>query len=247
VNKDRAIVDHGCSRVEGRNDQRCPSTRLHNSPRLSRSEDQAIGDVIKNLTTVLDTTVKHQKQFDGDGRQFRNADHGAEEPRRPLWPTPWRTSVTRRGPSPTCSTPTGPSFKAPSATWKPFQGTTCRQNATTSTKVLTRIAGRAEDHRSRRVASTAISSTSTCVIALAQGQRSAARRAGFERSSSHRQPSGQVHSTMKADNKKADPYRPDGCRPGGSGHRRGPKVFASVPMLFRQSQAITHSSVTPVG
>ena len=26
--------------------------------------DQAIGDVIKNLNTVLDTTVKHQKQFD---------------------------------------------------------------------------------------------------------------------------------------------------------------------------------------
>ena len=26
--------------------------------------DQAIGEVIKNLNTVLDTTVKHQQQFD---------------------------------------------------------------------------------------------------------------------------------------------------------------------------------------
>ena len=32
--------------------------------------DQAIGEVIKNLNTVLDTTVKHQKQFDDTVNNF---------------------------------------------------------------------------------------------------------------------------------------------------------------------------------
>ena len=32
--------------------------------------DQAIGEVIKNLNTVLDTTVKHQQQFDETGQNF---------------------------------------------------------------------------------------------------------------------------------------------------------------------------------
>ena len=33
-------------------------------------QDQAIGEVIKNLNTVLDTTVKHQKQFDDTLKNF---------------------------------------------------------------------------------------------------------------------------------------------------------------------------------
>lgn len=32
--------------------------------------DQAIGEVIKNLNTVLDTTVKHQQQFDDTLKNF---------------------------------------------------------------------------------------------------------------------------------------------------------------------------------
>ena len=43
--------------------------------------DQAIGEVIKNLNTVLDTTVKHQQQFDDTLVELREADHRPEEPR----------------------------------------------------------------------------------------------------------------------------------------------------------------------
>ncbi len=43
--------------------------------------DQAIGEVIKNLNTVLDTTVKHQQQFDETLQNFEKLDHRAEEPR----------------------------------------------------------------------------------------------------------------------------------------------------------------------
>jgi phospholipid/cholesterol/gamma-HCH transport system substrate-binding protein len=35
-------------------------------------QDQAIGEVIKNLNTVLDTTVKHQKQFDDTLKNFES-------------------------------------------------------------------------------------------------------------------------------------------------------------------------------
>ena len=45
--------------------------------------DQAIGEVIRNLNTVLDTTVKHQKQFDETVVELREADHRAEEPQGP--------------------------------------------------------------------------------------------------------------------------------------------------------------------
>lgn len=40
--------------------------------------DQAIGEVIRNLNTVLDTTVRHQQQFDETVQDFE-ADHGPEE------------------------------------------------------------------------------------------------------------------------------------------------------------------------
>ncbi|BBZ56514.1 MULTISPECIES: MCE family protein [Mycobacteriaceae] len=35
-------------------------------------QDQAIGEVVKNLNTVLDTTVKHQKQFDDTLKNFES-------------------------------------------------------------------------------------------------------------------------------------------------------------------------------
>ena len=39
--------------------------------------------MIRNLNTVLDTTVKHQRQFDETRRRLREADHRPEEPGRP--------------------------------------------------------------------------------------------------------------------------------------------------------------------
>ena len=45
--------------------------------------DQAIGEVIRNLNTVLDTTVKHQQQFDETVQDFETADHRPEQPGRP--------------------------------------------------------------------------------------------------------------------------------------------------------------------
>jgi phospholipid/cholesterol/gamma-HCH transport system substrate-binding protein len=46
--------------------------------------DQAIGDVIKNLTTVLDTTVKHQKQFDETVDNFETLITGLKNRADPL-------------------------------------------------------------------------------------------------------------------------------------------------------------------
>lgn len=46
--------------------------------------DQAIGDVIKNLNTVLDTTVKHQKQFDQTINNFENLITGLKGQADPL-------------------------------------------------------------------------------------------------------------------------------------------------------------------
>ncbi len=45
--------------------------------------DQAIGEVITNLNTVLATTVKHQKEFDQTVNNFEILITGSEEPRRP--------------------------------------------------------------------------------------------------------------------------------------------------------------------
>ncbi len=51
-----------------------PSTTSWTRPRQLTSaladRDQAIGEVIKNLNTVLDTTVRHQKQFDETVKNF---------------------------------------------------------------------------------------------------------------------------------------------------------------------------------
>jgi len=46
--------------------------------------DQAIGDVIKNLTTVLNTTVKHQKQFDETVDNFETLISGLKDRADPL-------------------------------------------------------------------------------------------------------------------------------------------------------------------
>ena len=63
--------------------------------------------MIRNLNTVLDTTVKHQQQFDETRAELRGADHRAEEPRRSDRRPPWPTSATPRERSPTCSPTTG--------------------------------------------------------------------------------------------------------------------------------------------
>ncbi len=41
--------------------------------------DQAIGEIITNLNTVLATTVKHEKEFDGTVDKLEVADHRTEE------------------------------------------------------------------------------------------------------------------------------------------------------------------------
>ena len=46
--------------------------------------DQAIGEVIKNLNTVLDTTVKHQKQFDETLQNFQTLITGLNDRRDPI-------------------------------------------------------------------------------------------------------------------------------------------------------------------
>ncbi|HZQ32585.1 MAG TPA: virulence factor Mce family protein [Mycobacterium sp.] len=46
--------------------------------------DQAIGEVIKNLNTVLDTTVKHQKQFDATINDFEKLITGLKEHADPI-------------------------------------------------------------------------------------------------------------------------------------------------------------------
>ncbi len=45
--------------------------------------DQAIGEVIKNLNTVLDTTVKHQQQFDETVQNFETLITGLKDRSRP--------------------------------------------------------------------------------------------------------------------------------------------------------------------
>lgn len=46
--------------------------------------DQAIGEVIKNLNTVLDTTVKHQQQFDETVQNFQKLITGLNDRRDPI-------------------------------------------------------------------------------------------------------------------------------------------------------------------
>ena len=46
--------------------------------------DQAIGEVIKNLNTVLDTTVKHQQQFDETVQNFQTLISGLNDRRDPI-------------------------------------------------------------------------------------------------------------------------------------------------------------------
>ena len=47
-------------------------------------QDQAIGEVIKNLNTVLDTTVKHQKQFDDTIKNFESLVTGLKQRSDPI-------------------------------------------------------------------------------------------------------------------------------------------------------------------
>ena len=46
--------------------------------------DQAIGEVIKNLNTVLDTTVKHQQQFDQTVQDFEKLITGLKNREDPI-------------------------------------------------------------------------------------------------------------------------------------------------------------------
>src|SRR6478609_3011725 len=46
--------------------------------------DQAIGEVVRNLNTVLDTTVKHQKQFDETVQNFQTLITGLNDRRDPI-------------------------------------------------------------------------------------------------------------------------------------------------------------------
>jgi phospholipid/cholesterol/gamma-HCH transport system substrate-binding protein len=47
-------------------------------------KDQAIGEVIKNLNTVLDTTVKHQQQFDQTVQDFERLITGLKNRKDPI-------------------------------------------------------------------------------------------------------------------------------------------------------------------
>src|SRR4029079_4618913 len=46
--------------------------------------DQAIGEVIRNLNTVLDTTVKHQQQFDATVQDFEKLITGLKNRKDPI-------------------------------------------------------------------------------------------------------------------------------------------------------------------
>ena len=124
--------------------------------------DQAIGEVIRNLNTVLDTTVKHQQQFDETVQNFEVLDHRAEEPRRPDRGTRPPTSATPRARSPTCSPTTARCCRARSAISRSSSSrwSTRRNSSTTS------WSGCPPRSRSSAVpvASTATSSTSTPAI-----------------------------------------------------------------------------------
>jgi len=79
--------------------------------------DQAIGDVIRNLNNVLDTTVKHQKQFDETVVDFEKLITGLKNvPIRSQRRSP--TSATPRAPSETSSQRTARCCRARSAIWK---------------------------------------------------------------------------------------------------------------------------------
>jgi phospholipid/cholesterol/gamma-HCH transport system substrate-binding protein len=60
---------------------------LDNTAQLTSAiadRDQAIGEVVKNLNTVLDTTVKHQKQFDDTLVNFETLIKGLNDRRDPI-------------------------------------------------------------------------------------------------------------------------------------------------------------------
>lgn len=64
--------------------------------------DQAIGEVIKNLNTVLDTTVRHRQQFDQTINNLEVLITGLRTTAT-SWPAGPRISATPPAPSPTCS------------------------------------------------------------------------------------------------------------------------------------------------
>ena len=62
VNDHRNVAHHRLPR-SGRNHQRHPRQTAQLTNQLAE-RDRAIGEVVKNLNTVLDTTVRHRKDFD---------------------------------------------------------------------------------------------------------------------------------------------------------------------------------------
>ena len=85
--------------------------------RLAES-DQAIGEVITNLNTVLDTTVRHRKQFDQTIDKFELLITGLKDRAAHSLTAP-RTSAMRPERWPTCWPTTGPCCTTRSAAWRP--------------------------------------------------------------------------------------------------------------------------------
>ena len=124
--------------------------------------DQAIGEVIRNLNTVLDTTVKHQQQFDETVQDFEALITGLKQPRRSDRQLGRRHQRRGRARSPTCWPTTARCCRARSAISRPSSSrwSTRRTSSTTS------WSGCRPRSRSSvaPVASTATSSTSTPAI-----------------------------------------------------------------------------------
>ena len=144
--------------------------------------DQAIGEVIRNLNTVLDTTVKHQQQFDETLQNFEQAHHRAEEPRgsdRELGRRHQRRGGHDRR-SAGRQPPAAAEHRRPSRGHPAAAGGSEGSSSTTSSSGCRR--------RSRSsagpAASTATSSTSTPAISRSEAQRACSRAARSARSSS---------------------------------------------------------------
>lgn len=81
--------------------------------------DQAIGEVVKNLNIVLDTTVKHRKEFDETVNNLENLITGLRN-HSTSWPAASRTSATAPARWPTCLPRIARWCARPAATWTLF-------------------------------------------------------------------------------------------------------------------------------
>ena len=95
--------------------------------------DQAIGEVIKNLNTVLDTTVKHQQQFDETVKNFEVLITGLKNRADPIADS-MAESATPQARSRICSPTTGRCCRTPSAISRPSSSrwSTSATSSTTS-------------------------------------------------------------------------------------------------------------------